>query len=394
MNANNKTSRHFCFTWFKFPFEWQDLPNIDLKVIRYLILGYEICPETGREHLQCYMELFTPQRFSWLKNFCERKVHCEPRFGPRDRARLYCMKGDQTKKEWKKHHDKGQNFGLNSLFFEYGVWLEDNSGGLNSALIEYIVAIKAGKNDLELADEHPASFVRYPRAIDRIRSTKRPKREDPLSIFLYIGKPGTGKTRRAYELYPDIYAPPIGKDLWFNGYQQEPEVLLDDFSGQLRLVDTLRLLDLYAIQAPTKGGFCWWCPTIIIITTNVHPRDWYDYSKRNDSEIALKRRFTGVLNFDLPNPPANFTCQTIDEYWTWKPPIQTLGNIPIVPLMFTYNPPQQTSIDGGPLAPNPPAKILSEKEITDIENLLSLINPNRTPKTNPEFLNQIEDNFL
>lgn len=144
------------------------------------------------------------------------------------------------------------------------------------------------------------AFNRFSKTVDRYRSYTAPVRTSDLAVHLFYGKPGTGKTRMAYELMPDLYAFPIGQQLWSDGYAGQPRVLIDDFNGQMRLVDTLRFLDRYPIQIPRKGGFNWWCPTHIVITTNVHPARWYDYSgaKKENQEAALRRRIHNIWNFD------------------------------------------------------------------------------------------------
>jgi len=159
---------------------------------------------------------------------------------------------------------------------------------------------RTAKTLLEVAEACPSQYIRYYKAVQHVRQIEafdKPTRQSDLKVFLYYGPPGTGKTRLAYETAPDLYAIPLGKTLWFDNYAGEPDVLIDDFSGNLRLVDTLRMLDRYPIQVPVKGGHVWWCPTTIHITTNVHPRNWYDYSKRADSYRALTRRFTKVIHF-------------------------------------------------------------------------------------------------
>jgi len=46
------------------------------------------------------------------------------------------------------------------------------------------------------------------------------------------------------------------------------------------------------------GGFIWWYPDIVIITTNRSPHDWYQYNTRDDEKNAVFRRFTGAYRFD------------------------------------------------------------------------------------------------
>lgn len=158
--------------------------------------------------------------------------------------------------------------------------------------------LKSGADDLELMDFDFGKYARFIKTVDRYRTYIAPRRETELEVYLLIGKPGTGKTRSVYEKCPGVWAFPIGKDLWCDGYRGQPDVLLDDFSGQMRLVDTLRLLDRYPIQIPKKGGFSWWCPQRIFITTNIHPRYWYDWSKRPDQQLALRRRIHHFIDFD------------------------------------------------------------------------------------------------
>lgn len=180
--------------------------------------------------------------------------------------------------------------------------------------------VASGKNDLELMEADFSAFNRFIKSVDRYRTYVPPKRTTDLKVALFVGLPGTGKTRRAYELFPAIYATPIGPTLWLDGYLGQSDVLIDDFSGQMRLVDLLRFLDRYPIQVPKKGSFCWWCPTNIIITTNSHPKNWYKYEDRTDSAKALKRRIHAVFDFDnkVTIPGVNFgdpTMLDINDYW-------------------------------------------------------------------------------
>jgi len=161
--------------------------------------------------------------------------------------------------------------------------------------------LKEGLSDLDLMEVDFAAFNRFSKTVDRYRGLCPPKRTEELQVHLFYGAPGTGKTRMAYDLAPDLYAFPIGKDLWSDGYYGQECVLVDDFSGQMRLVDTLRFLDRYSIQIPKKGGFNWWCPTRIIITTNVHPCKWYKWEDRASQEAALRRRIHHVWDFDDKN---------------------------------------------------------------------------------------------
>lgn len=56
-NAANPMGNRFCFTWFNYGKDDTDfLVTLGKDKIDFLIFGYEVCPETGRKHLQGYVE--------------------------------------------------------------------------------------------------------------------------------------------------------------------------------------------------------------------------------------------------------------------------------------------------------------------------------------------------
>lgn len=63
------------------------------------------------------------------------------------------------------------------------------------------------------------------------------------------------------------------------------------------------------------GGFVWWNPDIIYLTSNAHPMNWYDYSKREDKEAALRRRFTKIIEFKENDIIEHTTLEEIKIYW-------------------------------------------------------------------------------
>jgi len=147
------------------------------------------------------------------------------------------------------------------------------------------------------------------RSVDRVRLLFKPQRKRDVKVMIAYGIPGTGKTTVCGELAEkngDSWDIPLGKDLWFDGYDGQKTVLLDDFAGRMShisLNDCLRLLHDRVVQVPVKGSFKWWYPEYIMITTNVHPRLWYDYTTRTNSWIALTRRIHEVYWFRKEKEP-------------------------------------------------------------------------------------------
>lgn len=225
------------------------------------------------------------------------RAHFEIRRGSEKEASDYCKKDGDF-----------EEFGIVAL-----------QKGSRTDVIAFAELVRSGKTDLELMETDFNAFNRFYKTVDRYRSFIPPKRTEELKVALFVGATGTGKTRRAYELFPDLYTFPIGKDLWSDGYMGQKNVLVDDFAGQMRLVDLLRFLDRYVIQIPKKGGFNWWCPTYIIITSNFHPRTWYKYDGREEHQAALKRRFHAVFDFDNKETDGEDKGDPhlleVDDYW-------------------------------------------------------------------------------
>jgi len=281
--ARTGTAKHWVFTLNDADdqLEHTDVCEIWGPHCDYLVFQEEVGSQ-GTKHYQGYAEFNKRVRPAGLtKHF---KPHWEKRKGTRDQARDYCMKAETRKAgPW-----------------ELGVW-SSKSQGKRTDLMEVCEAIKEGKTQKEIFEEFPSATIRYYSNIEKCRNLFRPVRTEDLEVTLAYGKPGTGKTHRFWENAPDGWDIPVGKDLWFTGYNGEANVLIDDFSGNISLVSLLRILDKYPVSCPTKGSHVWWCPKQIYITTNVHPKDWYDYSARAESYEALKRRFTYVLHFKKEN---------------------------------------------------------------------------------------------
>lgn len=234
--------------------------------------------EEGTEHYQGYLELKQAQRFSRLKAWLPR-AHFEPRKGTQEQAIAYCKKEDtRLEGPWE--------FGL------------PKSQGKRSDLIALYSSAKQGKRKREVLEEMPASYMRHYKAYAHVQGLFCPPPIDPpRQVHLLLGEPGTGKTRYVKDRHPDHWQTPLQKEMWFDGYDGHDVVLIDDFAGQMPLHLLLQLLDRYVIQVPVKGGFTWWTPRHIYITSNLCISEWYDYSKRQIHLAALERRIHNTIIF-------------------------------------------------------------------------------------------------
>lgn len=282
--ATNGQAKHWCFTWNdnENKLTSEDIVDVLAKYCSYLVFQEERGDEDTK-HYQGYAEFLKSYRLTGLQKLTlPHRPHWERRKGTRDQAREYCMKEDtRVDGPW----EAGEK-----------PW-DSKSQGKRNDLESLALMVKDGASDAEIFDAQPGTATRYLKNLQAVRFIFKPVRDHDLEVTLLYGPPGTGKTRLFWDTFPTGWSVPVGKDLWFTGYQGEKEVLIDDFAGNIGLTQLLQLIDRYPVQLATKGYHVWWCPNIIVFTSNCHPCSWYNYESRQDSYKALKRRFTHVFNF-------------------------------------------------------------------------------------------------
>lgn len=254
--------------------------------VSYLIFQKE---KITTPHFQGYVEFKTLHRLSQLKKF-NPAIHWERRAGSQQDAIDYCSR------ETYKGEDKGRVDGP----WEWGTKADTHQGQRND-LGRAVAALREG-GIRQVAEEAPETLVRYSRGFTFLAGLTPPPK-DPPEVYLLFGPTNVGKTRRFFELEPDGWTSPVTDGLWFDGYIGQEAALFDDFSGKynkLGLAQLLRVIDRYRVQLPTKGGFTWFNPKRIYITSNFHPLDWYDFTGRQQQYPALERRFTHVLWWRKP----------------------------------------------------------------------------------------------
>lgn len=233
----------------------------------------------GTPHYQGYAEFTSARRLSAMSTLLPR-AHLEVRRGTRQQAIDYCTK-EETRLE--------------------GPWTAGTASqetqGQRTDIDRGVTLIQEGGLK-RLRDEDPSLYVRYSRGFEALaRGLVLPPRPCPPSVYLLYGPTGCGKTRQFYDTVDldNSWRMPLTTGMWFDGYEGQPDVLIDDFVGaasHITLAHTLQLLDRYPIRVAVKGSFVDWRPERIYITTNLHPRQWFKWESREEQFFALFRRFT------------------------------------------------------------------------------------------------------
>lgn len=155
--------------------------------------------------------------------------------------------------------------------------------------------IKERKPFTALIDDHTGLVLRYGRGIERITAALRAPTDRwfDTTVAVYWGAAGSGKSRKCREVDPELYSVPpatAGSTVWFDGYDYQRTILLDDYYGGIQYEYFLQLLDGYPMRVQVKGGFIQRAWTQVLITSNNPPELWYGRTE------ALMRRITTVTH--------------------------------------------------------------------------------------------------
>nr|QTE03515.1 MAG: replication-associated protein [Luscinia sibilans CRESS-DNA-virus sp.] len=117
---------------------------------------------------------------------------------------------------------------------------------------------------------------------------------------VYWGPTGTGKSRRAWELAGLDAYPKAPTTKFWDGYQSQEHVVIDEFRGAIEISHILRWLDRYPVLVEIKGSSTVLRAKQIWITSNLHPSQWY-VTLDPATYAALERRLTITSFEEYPN---------------------------------------------------------------------------------------------
>lgn len=107
--------------------------------------------------------------------------------------------------------------------------------------------------------------------------------------YVYWGKTGTGKSRRAWsEAGLEAYCKDPRTKFW-DGYTNEKNIVIDEFRGGIDIAHLLRWLDRYPVRVEIKGSSKPLCAHKIWITSNLNPNYWYPDCDQDTLNALLRR---------------------------------------------------------------------------------------------------------
>lgn len=158
---NFVVGKYVCFTSYDLLTE----PIWDEKIMDYLIFQKEICPDTGRQHYQGYVEFKKTARLhSIWESLGKKGCHVETRKAKDGKkAADYCRKPETAVPGSQKEFGK----------------LQGSGQGFRTDLEKPTKMLLAGKSLKELAMEHPVAFIKHSRGFQELQRILRPEIKIP-----------------------------------------------------------------------------------------------------------------------------------------------------------------------------------------------------------------------
>lgn len=244
----------------------------------------EECPTTARIHVQGYVEFTAALRLAALKKISQ-NAHWEMAKGSREQCVAYCSKEDTALRI-------DESVALRTID---PVLTQPTEQGKRNDLLECAAKIAGGEWDLaQVHQNRPDLILKFSKGVNelfRFREQAQTSQRRELSVEVLWGDAGTGKTRYAWGEGEDVFIleNSNNNNVWWDGYNGESTLIIDDFYGWIAHNLLLRILDIYPLRLDIKGGTTYARWTKVFITSNRHPVDWYKKFPW-ESDGALQRR--------------------------------------------------------------------------------------------------------
>jgi len=255
----------------------------------YAVIGKEV-GETGTPHLQMHCEFKHMKSFKQMKEVCAR-WHIGKRNGTKGEASTYCKKDDN--------------------FVEFGTLGSEQ--GKRTDLNEVREMVKSGKTMRDICDVvNSYQAIKYAETLRKY--VQKPRCWKP-EVYWYWGPTGTGKTRLAMDQSNvDDRWVSLDSFKWWEGYDGQSDVIVDDFRGSdCRLKTLLRILDRYEYKVENKGGSTQLLAKRIWITCPYPPDTVYKRDGDDEDMKQLIRRIDKIIKFD-EHTYMEITMGWIDDY--------------------------------------------------------------------------------
>jgi len=198
--------------------------------------------------------------------------------------------------------------------FEWGTFKADEQGKRND-ILEVTKLIEKSQSTLGVARSNPVVWVKYHKGLTSFcnelhrekakaawRGSDAESGDSPLRTIIVSGPSGSGKTswchKDAAQFDLRIYTlmnPATNGATWFDHYEGEEALLIDDYHGWLNFDFLLKVLDGYCLQVQTKGSTTYARWTTVYLTSTKCWEDWHPNMMSLGRGPELERRIRSIV---------------------------------------------------------------------------------------------------
>ena len=162
-------------------------------------------------------------------------------------------------------------------------------------------------------EQAPTTYCKYRNGLKDLAALGIKKKTNTfrnVEVILISGPTGVGKTRQAMN---EATYKINGCDLdWWQDYNQDEIICIDEYDNDLKITTLLNLLDGYQTRLNVKGTHTYANWNKVYITTNC--KLWEIHPKAKEAHRqALQRRISRVINLWNDEVHGNTSSWTLDE---------------------------------------------------------------------------------
>lgn len=234
--------------------------------LTYIVGQLETAPTTGYRHWQICVQFKRKTTITGCRNLFGGRAHVE--LTRSSAAREYCRKEESR---------------VDGTEFEFGRPATRRNNNEDWDAVWEL----AKKGDMEAISSNVR--IQHYRTIRTIAADFAEPCSMERKIFVFCGRTGTGKSRRAWEEAGLGAYPKDPRSKFWDGYRNQSHVVIDEFRGGIDISHVLRWFDRYPVLVEIKGSATPLVATKIWVTSNIHPRYWFPMLDIETIDALLRR---------------------------------------------------------------------------------------------------------
>ena len=193
----------------------------DQDFLKYACFQREKGEQTGTIHFQFFVDFKNARTFKWVKEKLPYGCHFKPMRSTKTHCRDYCTKQDTR---------------VSPKYYEIGEFVEERQ---RTDLAKILELLKLGLSFEKVQEVYPTQCVMYKRQItdyaQSIYNTSNKKKFRDIKVYYIYGSAGVGKTSYVYNKVglDDIFCVDMYDNSMFTHYNNEKNLLLDEFTGKI-----------------------------------------------------------------------------------------------------------------------------------------------------------------